>query len=334
MRSLLAAALVACGAACGAPESTQAEDATEAWSPDPVREGNLRIATYNIRNFPSVQLLDPDAAQSPPPLSFLRDTDREAVISLLGRLSFDVLAVQEILDVEAFVALLEDLGAAEGKEYAWTFAENAAGNPQRVGLVVDSAKVKIEDVREHVEVDVSGTLRPGLSARIVSQRDGGIDFSVMVLHLASGDSGGRVQLRAKQAGQAAKIISAQQLERMDDDYLVMGDLNTAREEQEYPGLDGAFAEGTSLTRQENENGCTAYWIKNSNSPLVRPSWIDHVYRSSLAERDEQVSLVSGAHCAEHVCATFESRDAQSGGSFYSVSDHCPVYFELRDADED
>ena len=120
----------------------------------------------------------------------------------------------------------------------------------------------------------------------------------------------------------------------DPDYLVLGDLNTAREESEFGGLDAAFATGTGLERQDNPAGCTSYWIKKTGNPLVRPSWLDQVYRSSLEELDPEVPIASGAHCAEHACQQFESRDAASGTSFYSVSDHCPVYFELRDTDTD
>ena len=45
-------------------------------------------------------------------------------------------------------------------------------------------------------------------------------------------------------------------------------------------------------------------------------------------------VVSGAHCAERLCQPFESTDLQSGSTFYNVSDHCPVYFELTDTDLD
>ena len=70
------------------------------------------------------------------------------------------------------------------------------------------------------------------------------------------------------------------------------------------------------------------------SPLVRPSLLDQVYAVSLAERDDDIALETGAHCHEFSCRQFESRDAQSGSTFYTVSDHCPVYFEVRDTDSD
>jgi endonuclease/exonuclease/phosphatase family metal-dependent hydrolase len=324
---------------CGAAPTAESDEHNliEAWSPEPVRDGNLRVATFNIRNFPNPGLLDGDPdndGDTPAPLSYQLETDREALLAVLERLSFDVLAVQEILDVEELGLVLEELGLRTGRSFAWAFSDNALGNPQHIGFVVDADKLLLEDVREHEEVDTRGTLRPGFSARITSTREGGVDFSAMVLHLASGSSGGRAELRAEQAAQAALVVAGQQAERADDDYLVLGDLNTARGDDELPLLDQSFAEGTGLAREANETGCTSYWIKKSTNPLLRPSWLDHVYGASLAERDAEVPLVSGAHCVERRCEPYESTDAESGGSFYGVSDHCPVYFELRDVDDD
>ena len=187
---------------------------------------------------------------------------------------------------------------------------------------------------EHTEIDLSGRLRPGLSARIESATEGGVDFGIMVLHLASGSTAKRADLRAQQATAAAEIIAREIIAEQDADYLVMGDLNTAREEEEFAGLDAAFAEATGLARQANVSGCSSYWIKKSTNPLLRPSWLDHVYLASFEELDGEVPVVSGAHCAERACQAYESTDLESGSTFYNVSDHCPVYFEITDRDLD
>jgi len=330
--ALLAPFVGGCGSE-GSASGAQDETEIHAWNPAAPRNGNLRIATFNIRNFPAV-VAEPGAPPEPAPTSYLAATDAEALLSVLDKLQFDLMAVQEIRDPDALSDLLETLSSRMGRKYSATFSENVGGNDQHVGLVFDAAKVRLAWTREHEEIDVSGTLRPGLSARVESLTDGGVDFEVMVLHLASGDSVKRAALRAQQAGVAAKVVAAETVETKDPDYLVLGDLNTAREESEFGGLDTAFATGTELERQDNSAGCTAYWIKKTGNPLVRPSWLDQVYRSSLEELDPEVPIASGAHCAEHACQQFESRDASTGTSFYAVSDHCPVYFELRDTDAD
>jgi uncharacterized protein len=320
-------------AACG-EVSTGASDfaATETWSPAPVREGNLRVATFNIRNYPFFPAPD-GVSGGGLPTTYSAETDRDALLAVLDTLAFDLLAVEEICDATAFEDLLDDLGERTGRTYAFVLSQNQKGNPQHVGIVVDAAKLRIDDVREHEEVNVTGSLRPALSAHVVSTAEDGLDLGVMVLHLASGDSNKRALLRQTQMQAAAQIVSARQLEDADGDYLVMGDLNTADGEPEIAGLDAALATAAA-THQPNQSGCSAYYLKKSSNPLTRPSWIDHVFRASLDEVDPDVAIESGAHCAVHRCEQFESSDAASGGTFYSVSDHCPVYFEVRNSDVD
>jgi endonuclease/exonuclease/phosphatase family metal-dependent hydrolase len=327
--SLLLAAtfLVACGDATGSSELAS----TEIWSPAPVRDGNLRVATFNIRNYPFFPVADGQEAVVPK--SYLRETDREALLAVLETLAFDLLAVQEICDAAAFEALLGELEARTGRTYDFVLSDNAAGNPQHVGLVVDEGKLRIDTVGEHEEINVTGTLRPGLSARIRSLGEGGLDLGVMSLHLASGDSNKRAALRATQIAAAAGVVAAQQIESADADYLLLGDLNTADGAAELIGLDASLAPAAAA-HQPNATGCSSYYLKKSTNPLARPSWIDHVFRAALEEMDPEVPIESGAHCAVHRCEAFESRDASSGGTFFSVSDHCPVYFEVRDQDVD
>lgn len=328
----LGCSAVGCGVADGSATAEE-QELREQWQPTEVREGNLRIATFNIRNYPFFPV-DPEAEPRPEPLAYQPVTDDEALLTVLVKLDFDVMAVQEIIDVELFRALLERLNLETGRAYQAVFAQNEAGNPQHVGIVVDSLLVRMEAVEEHEAIDVRGTLRPGLSARIQSLRDGGVDFGLMSLHLASGSSASRAVLRAEQAAVAAEIVAQQRATAEDGDFLVLGDLNTAREGEEFGLLDAAFDAGTALLRQPNESGCSSYWIKKRTNPLLRVSWLDHVYASSLDELDVQVPILSGAHCAERLCQQFESTDPQSGSTFWNVSDHCPVYFEIQDVDFD
>lgn len=325
--------LVISSTACApAAVGSDAADSTEAWNPAAPLEGNLRIATFNIRNYPTLPPRE-DAEPRPAPLSYQLETDDEALLDVLSRLQFDVLAVQEIVDTERFAALIELLTERSGRSYAAAFSTNAHnGNAQQVGVVVASDAATIAWTREHPEVDTKGTLRSGLSARIESVAEGGVAFGLMSLHLASGDGRTRAELRAAQAEQVAVIVEAQRLETGDDDYVVVGDLNTAREEDELPSLDAAF--GSELARQPLDASCTSYWIKKSSQPLLRPSHLDHVYLSSLDERDASIDVAVGAHCAVQQCAQYESTSPDTGGSFWGVSDHCPLYFEVIDQDDD
>ncbi|MBW2528736.1 MAG: hypothetical protein JRI23_31465 [Deltaproteobacteria bacterium] len=332
---LAGAALLGASTGCAVePIAQGGEQAfTESWQPAPVRDGNLRVASFNIRNFPFMPV-DPEAEARTPPVSYQLETNVDALLVELAKLDFDVMGVQEIIDTELFGEVVKRLADQTERPYEAVFAANTAGNPQHVGIVWDADKVRLAWLDEHEELDLTGRLRPGLSARIESNRPGGVDFGLMVLHLVSGSSTKRADLRAQQAEIASVIIAEQMAAAEDADYLVVGDLNTAREEEEFGPLDAAFAAGTGLARQENASGCTSYWIKKSTNPLLRPSWLDHVYQASLTERDLEVPILAGGHCAERRCEQYESTDAESGSTFYDVSDHCPVYFELRDLDDD
>lgn len=144
-----------------------------------------------------------------------------------------------------------------------------------------------------------------------------------------------MKLRAEQGVEVAKAVAARQREWADRDFVVLGDMNTAKGEAELGGLDAAFGEGgTGLTRERSDLGCTSYHTKSAKNPVLEPAAIDHVYLASFEERDTSVPLAVGAHCAERACAPFESDSSDTGTSYWGVSDHCPVYFEIRDEDRD
>lgn len=348
MRRLLAAmvpVVVACSAGASA-QSAESEIGTKpprAWTPAPVKAGNLRVATFNVRNFPTGTMAARDAgadgaakeADSRPVLVRSQgETDVAMLVDLLDKLDFDVLAVQEINDTARFDAALAELGKRNGREYESAFSV-AWEHPQHVGVVARKDRVRLDAPKVHGEIATRPTMRAGLSARVTSTRAGGADFGILVLHLASGDTSGRAALRAEQASHAAEVVAARQAEFADRDFVVVGDLNTAKEEAELPGLDGAMASRDSgLARQTPELGCTSYYVKSPNQPLLQPALIDHVYFASMAESDRAVPVTAGAHCYERSCQPFESDSKANGTSYWGVSDHCPVYFEIADEDRD
>jgi endonuclease/exonuclease/phosphatase family metal-dependent hydrolase len=322
-------------AGCLASPSTEPAGAAldETWPPPAPREGNLRISTFNVRNFPA-EGPPVEGEPSTPPLSYSVQTDQDELIDVLVAMGSDLVAVQEIRDPAAFDALLERLSEVTGRSFRAVWSVNLSGNEQHVGIVYDAARLAVDDLREHEEVDVSGTLRPGLSAHVASLRpEGGVDFRVMVLHLASGESSKRRALRVQQVTAVASLMAALAGETGEQDAVVLGDLNTAGGEEELPALDEAMATA-GLARAVGPMACTAYYVKKATNPLLRPSLLDQVYLGSFAERDADVPLLAGAHCAIQSCERFESRDPETGGTFWGVSDHCPVSFEVRDEDRD
>lgn len=345
---------VACSSTPGADtmESDIGTRPQRAWSPAPPRPGNLRIAEYNIRNFPNDVMGAPDAGAvtdgavadgavveaperdtRPPLVRKVNETDESALVDVLVRLDFDVLAVEEINDTARFDAVLERLGARTGRAYQSVYSLDW-DHPQHTGIIVRSDHLRIESPKVHGEIATRPTMRAGLSARIVSTKSGGVDFGLLVLHLASGASAGRARLRAEQAKFAAVAVAERQAELGDKDFVVVGDMNTARDEQELPEFDGAMGAGTGLVREPPDLACSTYYTKGPQNPVLQPSFIDNVYFASMDERDRTVPVTVGAHCFERSCQPFESDSAEHGTSYWSVSDHCPVYFEIADADRD
>jgi len=362
-----AAACAVAGAACSSPEgaaTSESEVGTKparAWSPSPPKVGNLRIAEYNIRNFPKDTMGDADAgadasrdasvaaasaadasaadASAPdrdtrvPLVRKQTETDIAALLDVLERLDFDVLAVEEINDTKAFDEVLAKLGSRIGRTYQSVYSLEW-DHPQHTGIIVRKDRLRIERPKVHGEIATRPTMRAGLSARIVSNKTGGVDFGMLVLHLASGDSAGRATLRAEQAKFAAKVVAERQAELGDEDFVVVGDMNTARGDLELPAFDGALAAGTGLTRELPDLACSTYYTKGPQNPVLQPSLIDNVYVASMVERDRAIPVTVGAHCYERSCQPFESDSADHGTSYWGVSDHCPVYFEIADTDRD
>lgn len=361
MRRALAVglALLSCAlgaAACSSePSGATAENDVgtrppRAWSPAPPKTGNLRIAEYNIRNFPNDVMgasdagtadasadagsSEPDRDTRPAPLvRKVNETDENVLIEILERLDFDVLGVVEINDTARFDAVLARLGARTGRAYQSVYSLDWE-HPQHTGIIVRKDRLRIESPKVHGEIATRPTMRAGLSARIVSTKTGGIDFGMLVLHLASGDSAGRATLRAEQAKFSAKVVAERQAELGDKDFVVVGDMNTARDEQELPAFDSAMGSGSGLARELPDLACSTYYTKGPTNPVLQPSFIDNVYLASMSERDRTVPVTVGAHCYERSCQPFESDSAETGTSYWSVSDHCPVYFELTDVDQD
>jgi len=351
--TLAAAALAACGTSSetSASESEIGTKPPRAWAPSPPKAGNLRIAEYNIRNFPSDTMSEasdagaasdgaadagasvPDRDTRAPLVRKQTETDIPALVDLLEKLDFDVLAVEEINDTQRFDAVLAQLGARTGRAYQSVYSLDW-DHPQHTGIVVRKDHLRIESPKVHGEIATRPTMRAGLSARIVSTKEGGVDFGLLVLHLASGDSAGRAALRAEQAKFAGQVVAERQAELGDRDFIVVGDMNTARGPQELPAFDQALAGTSGLARQEPDLACSTYYTKGPTNPVLQPSYIDNVYFASMDERDVSVPVTVGAHCYERSCQPFESDSAEHGTSYWTVSDHCPVYFEIADTDRD
>ena len=275
----------------------------------PTRGAGLRVATWNLRNFP-------DPAQ-----------DRARLRERLQGLAADLLAVQEIHEPAALQALLPG--------WELHLSQHGGRGHQRLGIALDPDVLEIiGPAREHAELGMGGHVRPGLSAYLRA-RGGGPDFHVLVVHLKARSDGHA--LRMEQWSRLAGI--ARELLRSDPDLLILGDFNVTRPvggspEAELTAL-GAILEPLGLRRLAPTEPCSAYWDGARRDAWQEPSLLDLVWVASLHEGlGPQDGVRPLHHCARHHCRPFRSTQAHPEPDYADLSDHCPVVLDLAPGRDD
>jgi endonuclease/exonuclease/phosphatase family metal-dependent hydrolase len=292
------------------------------------KPGNLRIAAWNIRNFPI------DERPYNPDLAFARRTNICDLEAVLAGLDADVLAFEEIRDPRRFERILRK--SAPDRSYRVVFSASGGGRGQHIAVAWDHDRLRLDGQPvEVVEVALDDPhLRPALAVTLKS-REGNLDFTVIAVHLRAMPRGYPERVRQYRA--LAQWIDEWVAEAGDEDVILLGDLNTtgpegATEQAELAVADLILGEA-GLTRLPNETGCTEYWEGPGDWDGVQiPSLIDHVYVRGLDQLDTSVPLRSWLHCARARCQELDSSPSDPDGTFWDVSDHCPLTFEIRDGE--
>lgn len=297
----------------------------------PARAGSLRVVAWNIRNFPR------DERPQYPDLSYSRLTNKENLKVVLAGLQFDIMGVEEIRQPKAFRELVED---AMGKGVvAGVFSRKGGRWGQHVGILWNRGRMRQAGATEEVSSVALGNpdLRPALAVTLRSTRSGGIDLTVVQVHLRAAPSG--YETRIEQYRALADWVQQRIAVSGDDDVVVQGDFNTTGADggtvdQELARADAILGQA-GLRRLPNARGCSEYWEGFGQRDGVQvPSLLDQVYVSGMEELDEGVPLLSWLHCARQDCRPFLSLPGQEDGTFWDVSDHCPLTFEVKDVDID
>src|SRR5688572_27366138 len=109
---------------------------------------DIRIATFNIENYPK--------SPAQPPGAF----------AMIAELDLDIVAVQEITDPVHFAS-----SARERLGKSWRFLHPRRGPEQRIGILYDRDRFDLLSVRELRETIVYSGAKPALEARL-RPRDG------------------------------------------------------------------------------------------------------------------------------------------------------------------
>ena len=289
--------------------------------PPPLLAGELRVANFNIRNFPL------DERPEDPALGFSRRTnicDLEAVLDGLGA---HVLGLAEICDTRRFPPILRR--SSDDRPMRIRFAQDGGRGGQHVAVAWDGAALELmEEPVEIAEIVIKEGLRPALAVRLRSLTAPELDFTVVQVHLDSGPDD--YDFRIRQVEILAAWIRTWIARTGDPDLILQGDFNTMGSRfigpaEELARVDEILA-GAGLDRVVNASGCTEYWEGPGEPDGVQvPSLLDLVYVSHLPVRGPARSWL---HCERAGCGELVSRPGAEDGTFFDVSDHCPVTFEI------
>lgn len=299
--------------------------------PPPARDGNLRIGTWNIRNF-SFDERPPD-----PTIGYLRQSNPVDIENILVGLGFDLLAVQEIRDGNWLEYLLLNVNRRTGRLYALHLSESGGQHDQKLGVIVDHRRLRVDWTRESQAVNITGGLRPVYFAGIASIEPGGADFVVGVVHLKSIPVG--YDTRRRQVAELLKILTAWEEFRTEEDVILLGDFNTTGRRgqtcaDEIAVLDEEL-KPEGFRRLVSPLACSEYWDGPKTGDGIQiPSLLDLVYLRSFQEHDNGVALLPYLHCKRMDCGELISAPGREDPTYWDVSDHCPLLFEIRNVNLD
>jgi endonuclease/exonuclease/phosphatase family metal-dependent hydrolase len=296
--------------------------------PPPAEAGELRVATWNVRNFP----LDERPQQRD--LAYSRRTNICDLQTALEGLGADLFGFAEIRDSRRFPPILRRAGA--GRQLQVVFSRSGGRFGQRLAIAWDDEVLELVDGPvEITELVLERGMRPALAARFAVRASEDTGFTVVQVHLEATRGGYRNRVRQLRA--LADWVERWTAEVRDADVILMGDFNLVgppwgTPEGERAEADALFA-SAGLARVPNTDECTQYWEGfGDRDGIQQPSLLDLVYVGGSLRRDGPMSAKSWLHCARAGCRELVSRPGEEDGSFWDVSDHCPVTFELSIAE--
>lgn len=291
--------------------------------PPPVASNSLRVALWNIRNFPL------DRRPQYPDLSYSRRTNICDLQDTLSGLDADVIGFEEITDTRRFPPILR---RAEGdRRYRLRFGSHGGTHGQKIALAWDDSRVEmVGELEEIAGVAVTERFKPALVATFKTRQDPQVEFTVIQAHLASSPRG--FSKRRKQYQALVDWINDNAMGPKRPNLILQGDLNITGWEggshaEELALLDGLM-QGAGMRRSVNASGCTEYWEGRGDRDGIQvPSLLDIVYLKGFDEYTV-TQPESWLHCKRFNCQELVSRPGQEDGTFWDVSDHCPVTYEI------
>ena len=269
----------------------------------------LRVGTFNIRQFG------------------VASTDMDKLTALVDSLDADIVAVQEIQDASKFQVLADRMSRRSGRTTRAALSRCGGKSAMQIGFLYDD-RVKLVSTKEYPELDPAGGgrcdigERPGLLGVFT---DGSRTVNLLAIHLTPGND--RADFAKRKAQWQRAYAIARQL-RADgaDSVIVLGDANSTGYLNDDNGerrfVDSA-ARDAGMSVVTSNLACSEYWPEKDD--LYSPSLLDQ----AVATPGLVMSGSARVHgyCEALRCAPHPSSTPPNG--FESVSDHCPVTFDLE-----
>jgi endonuclease/exonuclease/phosphatase family metal-dependent hydrolase len=283
---------------------------------------SFKIGTYNIRNFDYDQRYD-------------LPTDKNKLYGILNSMDFDLLAVQEINKKEVFKNFI----GSRFSQYGVAMSNCGGAHKQHLGFVYNRHKLKLLGFKEDMRLTVyrpdqqpkcyDGS-RPAAIAYFV-ERDTGIKFVAMSLHLKSGGNSSSIEKRFIQFKTLEKIMGEFKQQGIKN-FVLMGDLNTTEyiKGPSNPNHNRfrAFVKHVGMINASKDIRCSSYWWGGIDDQKEYPSQLDHVLisKNMITQGGFYPQTRVGAHCNKFRCGITPT--ARMNDTYKGVSDHCPILTDL------
>jgi len=303
----------------GSYSGVSAEDLPPRATPE-----NVRVALWNVRNFPL------DRRPQDPDLGYSRRTNIADLEDALRGVDADVIGFEEITDPHGFSDLLK--GAGGTREYQIRFGSRGGPHGQKVGLAWDDARIEMIGAPEEIPgVALTDRYKPALVVAFRFRQDPAVEFTVIQVHLAASPRG--YSYRRQQYQALADWINANAMGMQRSNLVVQGDFNVTGWEggsyAEERDLLDSLMQGAGMRRLPNATGCSEYWEGGGRWDGVQvPAMLDLVYVKGFQDR-QLTSPRSWLHCKRAGCAELISIAGKEDATFWDVSDHCPVTYEIH-----
>lgn len=275
---------------------------------------SLKIGTFNIRNF------DMRGTQ----------TNKALLEKELKELDVDLLAVQEIVNVDSFGSFISD----NFPQYKLVLSKCGGSGKQKLGFIYNPKKLNLTKSYEELSISSVGgsrceSLRPGFVG-LFTTVETNKEIVAISLHLKAG-SGSRNFARRNQQYNILADLKKELAQKGHQNIVFMGDLNTTGymfQDEDYTNFQALLSSANMKTISKNIQ-CTSYWSgMDRNDGIEEASLLDHIVLSENFLNSSPRNIEVGGHCKKTMCKNTDLADL--GKMYEEVSDHCPLTFEIND----